>query len=92
MRLLLAAVAVALMLATAGAASASAATWKVTEIPEGEVDAIFFGASCPTESLCVATGTNSTVATSTDPDGGAAAWKLVHLEPVFVPPIPGPTM
>lgn len=90
-RLALAGVAGALALSGVGAGQAAAATWQVTQIPEGEVDATFFGASCPVASLCVVTGTNSTVATSTNPTGGAGAWKLAHLEPVFMPPVPGPS-
>jgi hypothetical protein len=88
-RLTLMAISGALALSGLGAAPAGAASWQVTQIPEGDVDAIFFGVSCPTASLCVATGTNSTVATSTNPAGGAAAWKLAHLEAVFQNPNPG---
>jgi hypothetical protein len=36
------------------------------------------GVSCPTESLCVAVGAFGTVATSTSPTGGRAAWQVAY--------------
>jgi hypothetical protein len=71
------------------AASAGASTWKVSEISDGGAQGILWGVSCPTESFCVTVGTNSVVATSTNPTGGAPAWSIAHLEPVFLPPMGG---
>jgi hypothetical protein len=36
--------------------------------------------SCPTVSLCVATDASGDVVTSTDPTGGAAAWKVTNVD------------
>lgn len=70
-------------------AAAPAADWKAVQIEDGPLDAIFWGVSCPSASLCLAVGTNSTIASSTDPPGGAAAWKAVHPEGYFQPPLGG---
>lgn len=72
------------------AAPAPASTWTVRQLDDGPVLAVLWGVSCPTESLCVAVGTNSTVATSTNPAGPASAWKAVHPEGYFEPPPPPP--
>lgn len=37
-----------------------------------------FGISCPSTSLCVAVGGGNTIASSTDPAGGAGAWSVVN--------------
>ncbi|HET9154511.1 MAG TPA: hypothetical protein VFN85_10390 [Solirubrobacterales bacterium] len=37
-----------------------------------------FGMSCPSTSLCVAGGADNTIASSTEPGGGAARWSVVH--------------
>jgi hypothetical protein len=37
-----------------------------------------FGISCPSISLCVAVGGNNTIASTTDPAGGLADWKVVY--------------
>lgn len=78
----------ALALSGGLAASASASTWKVTRLADGPVTALLWGVSCPSDSLCVAVGTNSTVATSTDPTGPASAWKAVHPEGYVRPELP----
>lgn len=41
---------------------------------------IFRDVSCPSTSLCVAVDTAGDVLTSTDPDGGAPAWTLAHVD------------
>lgn len=52
------------------AGSAAASTWTADQLPDGNVTGDLFGVSCPSESFCVATGSNNTVATSGDPTGG----------------------
>jgi hypothetical protein len=59
-------------------APASASTWTVTKLSDDQVQGSLFGVSCPTTSLCVAVGSDSLVATSTNPSGGSAAWNVVH--------------
>lgn len=70
-------------LAAGAIAPAQASTWTVSQLADGPVNAILRGVSCPSDSLCVAVGTNSTVASSTDPAGRASAWKAVHPEGYF---------
>ena len=80
----------ALALALAAAVPASASTWKVTDVPDGPVEGILWAISCPSPSLCVATGTNSAIVSSTDPTGGPSAWSAVHPEGYWLPPIANP--
>ena len=61
-------------------ASGTAAGWKVTQVPEGPVGGIFWGVSCPSTSLCVAVGTNSAIASTTNPAGDGSGWQTVHPE------------
>lgn len=67
-------------------APASASTWTVTALPYGSVRSALYGIDCPTVSLCVAVGGNNTVASTTRPTDGAAAWGLVHPGGSFTPP------
>jgi hypothetical protein len=76
------------VIALCAAAPASASTWTLRELPDNGVRTILWGASCPSTSLCVAVGTNSVLASSTNPTGDASAWSIAHLEKV-VQPIPG---
>ncbi|MGA8746198.1 MAG: hypothetical protein WB507_10075 [Solirubrobacterales bacterium] len=71
------------------AALALASSWTVRQLSDGPTEANIFGISCPSASLCVAVGSNSTVATSTNPIGGASAWNAVHPEG-YVEGGPGP--
>jgi hypothetical protein len=57
---------------------ASASTWTVTKLKDDQVGGPLFGISCPSTGLCVATGSDSLVATSINPTGGRTAWKVVH--------------
>jgi len=66
----------ALALAALVPSAATAAEWSVVQLPSGGVNASFYGMSCPSASLCVAVGGNSAIAVSTDPTGGASAWKI----------------
>jgi hypothetical protein len=66
----------ALVAAALAPPAASASSWSVVQLPSGGVNASFYGLSCPGASFCVAVGGNSAIATSTDPTGGASAWKI----------------
>lgn len=70
--------AIALAVALIVSASASASTWTVTKLRDDQVGGALFGISCPSTGLCVATGSDSLVATSTNPTGGRTAWKVFH--------------
>jgi uncharacterized membrane protein len=63
------------------AGSAAASTWTADQLPDGNVTGDLFGVSCPSQSFCVATGSNNTVATSGNPTGGVPAWNLFHIGP-----------
>jgi hypothetical protein len=51
--------------------------WTATPLPgnPGPIDSI----SCPTVTLCVATGVDGQISTSTDPTGGAGAWSTADI-------------
>ncbi len=68
----------AIVIAVAWIVPASASTWTVTKLKDDQVGGSLFGISCPSTGLCVATGSDSLVATSTNPTGGRTAWKVVH--------------
>ena len=68
----------AIVLAVVWVVPASASTWTVTKLRDDQVAGPLFGISCPSTELCVATGSDSLVATSTNPTGGRSAWKVVH--------------
>jgi hypothetical protein len=55
-------------------AAAGAAPWTTAKLPGSAGKVFLLGVSCPTTELCVASGTNNLIATSTDPTGGSAAW------------------
>ena len=76
-------VAGALVLAGAMAMPAMAAdtgggSWTSARLPGLAGKLFLLNVSCPSESLCVATGTQNAIAASTDPTGGGAAWKVVY--------------
>lgn len=52
-----------------------AAAWAKTATPAYENDIV-----CPSTTLCVATGMDGTIATSTDPSGGPGAWSRVNID------------
>lgn len=68
----------------APAGSAAASSWTLRQLPARQLqggaadEAGLSGVSCPTESLCVAVGALHTLATSTAPTAGAAAWHVVN--------------
>ena len=60
------------------AAPASALQWNLTQLPEEST--ALYGASCPSPALCVAVGSNGTLATSGNPTGGAGTWSVTHFD------------
>ena len=80
-----------LALSASAAVPAMASTWQVTEVPDGPVGGILWAISCPSPSLCVATGTNSAIVSSTNPAGGASTWSAVHPEGYWLPPYGDPS-
>jgi hypothetical protein len=62
------------VLSAVSTASAYASPWKGFQLAGAADQAFMLGVSCPTESLCVAGGTDNLIASSTDPAGGVAAW------------------
>jgi hypothetical protein len=72
----------------APAGSAVASNWTLRQLPPVSVVkteegpkylwAALSGVSCPTQSLCVAVGSQDTVAVSQSPTGGAATWHVVN--------------
>jgi hypothetical protein len=72
----------------APAGSAVASNWTLRQLPPASVVkteegpkylwAQLSGVSCPTQSLCVAVGSQDTVAVSQSPTGGAATWHVVN--------------
>lgn len=70
----LGAVCVAMLLLPAAAA---AGTWTAREIVTENTQPALYGISCPSTTLCVATGTDNTIVSSTEPTGPAGAWKVV---------------
>lgn len=73
--------AVAILVAAASlsltpAQSVASPAWRVTSL--GLRDTLF-GLSCPATDLCVAVGTDGTVATTSNPTGNARDWSVSHL-------------
>jgi hypothetical protein len=67
-----------------------AGAWNTVTLSISGPESRFFGVSsvsCPSTTLCVATGGDGDVVTSTNPTGGAAAWTAVLLPGPF-PPFP----
>jgi hypothetical protein len=59
-------------------ASSAPGAWTSTRLPGLASELFLLGVSCPSESLCVATGTQNVIASSTDPTGGPAAWNVIY--------------
>ena len=68
----------AALLAVVWIVPASASTWTVTKLKDDKVGGPLFGISCPSPTLCIATGSDSLIASSTNPTGGRNSWKVVH--------------
>ena len=62
----------------AGASPAGAAEWSSAQLPGLAGKLFLLNVSCPSSSLCVATGSQNVIASSTNPDGGAGAWHVVY--------------
>jgi uncharacterized membrane protein len=60
-------------------ATAGAAPWTTAKLSGMAGKVFLLGVSCPTTDLCVASGTNNVIATSTDPTGGSAAWDFRYV-------------
>jgi hypothetical protein len=71
------------LFAACAPAGAGASQWAVTQLSE---QPRLYGISCPTSSLCVATGSSGALASSSDPTGGAGAWSIVRPGPESLPP------
>lgn len=54
--------------------AAQASEWKVFKLPDPDIQVALYGVSCPSPSLCVTVGANSTIAASSDPTAGPRAW------------------
>jgi hypothetical protein len=61
------------------AAGAQGAGWATTQLPGPPGELFLLGVSCPTESFCVASGTQNLIAASTDPTGGPGAWATAYV-------------
>lgn len=59
-------------------APASAGTWTAFSLRDDQVGGDLFAVSCPSTTLCVAGGSDSLIATSTNPTRGSAAWATFH--------------
>ncbi len=69
------------LLAAVLAGSAAASTWTVAKLasarvalPDPTVQVALYGIDCPTTSVCVAVGADSTIAATRNPTGGAGSW------------------
>ncbi len=69
----------ALTLALLVPTPASAGHWSTARLPGPAGKVFLLGASCPSTSLCVVSGTNNLIATSTDPTGGPGAWSYRYV-------------
>jgi hypothetical protein len=58
--------------------AAQAATWSQAQLPGPAGKVFLLGVSCPSTTLCVASGTNNLIATSTDPTG-SDAWSYRYV-------------
>ena len=72
------AVALGGLAASAEAASAGGADWTMAKLPGLAGSLYLLNVSCASESLCVATGSQNVIASSTNPTGGAGAWKVIY--------------
>lgn len=83
-----AAIALLGVLATPAGATSS---WTLRQLPPttfGESQAFapgLSGVSCPTESLCVAVGSQNTLVVSQAPTGGIGDWRVLHPPPPIGP-------
>jgi hypothetical protein len=64
----------------AAARPAAASEWRADWLPVEDSSGLFLDVDCASPSLCVAVGSDDAIASSTDPGGGAAAWRMGHLQ------------
>jgi hypothetical protein len=70
--------ALALLLSAIWSAPALAGSWTAFSLKDDHVAGDLFGISCPTTTLCVAGGSDSLIAVSTNPAAGSKAWSVSH--------------
>lgn len=79
------------VLAVLGTPAGAASSWTLRQLPPinfGESQAFapgLSGISCPTESLCVAAGSQNTLVVSQAPTGGIGEWRVLHPQPPIGP-------
>jgi hypothetical protein len=59
-------------------APASAGSWTAFNLRDDQIGGDMFAVACPSTSLCVAGGSDSLIATSTNPARGSSAWATFH--------------
>ncbi len=74
---------------SADAASTGGADWTMSKLPGLAAKLFLLNVSCPSESLCVATGSQNVIASSTNPTGGPGAWKVIYAGEGFYKSPPG---
>lgn len=72
------ALALALLAMAVWAPTASAGSWTAFSLRDDQISGDLFAVSCPSATLCVAGGSDSLIATSTNPAQGKAAWATFH--------------
>lgn len=77
----------ALLLTMLAPTAASAASWEKVQLPGIAGKAFLLGVSCPSQSLCVAVGTNNLIASSSQPASGGG-WNVVYAGEGASPYIP----
>jgi hypothetical protein len=65
----------ALFVVALAAPSGASAAWSLTQLPGPAAKIYLLDVDCPSTSLCVATGTDNLIASTTDPTGGPGAWR-----------------
>jgi len=74
------------------AAASSPEQWTSTRLPGLASELFLLSVSCPSASLCVATGTQNVIASSTEPMGGTGAWNVVYAGEGFYKSPSGPVI
>jgi len=73
------------------APTAQASRWRVDTFPELGSTGLFLSVDCPSETLCVAAGSDDAIASSTEPAAGVGHWRFGHLtEPGAYGEVPAP--
>lgn len=77
------------MAASPAVASTGGANWTTAKLPGLAGSLFLLNVSCASESLCVATGSQNVIASSTNPTGGPGAWKVIYAGEGFYKSPPG---